>query len=243
LRSSNFFIVIATFNEIESLPLLVDRLVNLFPDARILVIDDGSPDGTGNWCDLTRAKYPQLSVVHRHGKQGLGSAAFIGFEAAIDQNMEFVATMDADLSHDPEELVNLLVTIQKPGNEDVGLVIGSRYIPGGKIIGWPWRRKVVSGVVNLYTRLLLRLTTKDNSGAFRVYRTDALKRIDLRTLRSNGYGYLEEILWHLHRTGVKVLEVPITFRDRRHGDSKTSLSTGVDVFWQITRLGFSRLRR
>lgn len=233
-------IVIATYNEIDNLPSLIDRLVALLPSAEILVIDDASPDGTGHWCDQAIASHPQLRVVHRVKKLGLGSATIIGFQTAIEREFPFVATMDADFSHDPTSLPQLWAALQSPEGQHYGVAIGSRYVHGGRIEGWPLRRQWVSRIVNFYSRCLLRLSTMDNSGAFRVYRTSALQRIQLDSIRSSGYGYLEEILWRLKRAGVDMIEIPITFRDRTVGQSKTSLREGIQVFWEITQLGIGR---
>jgi dolichol-phosphate mannosyltransferase len=239
-HNNQLLIVIATFNEIENLPRLIVQLVDLLPAAQILIIDDASPDGTGNWCDEARVKYPQLSVVHREGKLGLGSATLVGFHRAIARGFDMVATMDADLSHDPASLVKLVETLQHPENQHAGVAIGSRYVEGGGIIGWPWYRKLASRAVNLFARWNLGLKTKDNSGAFRVYRCDSLKNLDLATVRSTGYGYLEEILWRLQRSGVEMVEVPIVFHNRELGNSKTSVSEGFKVFWQIFKMGVGR---
>jgi len=238
--SPYLLIVLATYNEIDNLPSLVAQLESLLPTAQILVIDDASPDGTGKWCDDARGKHPRLSVIHRERKLGLGSAAILGFQRAIDDGFPLVATMDADFSHAPNQLIDLLKRIEQPAELDIGVVIGSRYIDGGGIEGWPLFRRIVSRCVNRYARLMLRLRTQDNSGAFRVYRTAALKKIDVTTVRSSGYGYLEEVLWRLSAAGVEMAEVPIIFRDREHGKSKTSLIAGINVFWQITKMGIGR---
>jgi dolichol-phosphate mannosyltransferase len=238
-------VVVATYNEIDNLPRLIAQLVDVLPQAQILVIDDGSPDGTGRWCDRAVSQYPQLRVIHREDKLGLGSATILGFQQAITQNIPLVATMDADLSHDPASLPQLLAALQTPPQPPLptgymmGVALGSRYVDGGRIEGWPLRRRLVSKCVNFYSRILLRLKTRDNSGAFRVYRTAELERIDLGNLRSSGYGYLEEILCRLNELGVPMVEVPITFRDRTQGRSKTSLLEGVKVFWEILKLGIS----
>lgn len=236
----NLLIVIATYNEIDNLPRLVAQLEALFPQAQILVIDDASPDGTGKWCDDANEKHPQLSVVHRARKLGLGSATIVGFQKALARSIPFVATMDADFSHDPASLVELVTAISKGKDQTFGVAIGSRYIPGGAIVGWPWYRRLASRLVNWFSQWMLRLPTHDNSGAFRVYRTSELKKIDLASLRSSGYGYLEEILWRLRREAVEMIEVPIVFSDRVRGKSKTSLLAGLNVFWQITKMGLGR---
>ncbi len=236
----DLLIVIATYNEIDNLPRLVARLVELLPSAQILVIDDASPDGTGKWCEDAKAKYPALSTIHREGKLGLGSATLVGFQKALTREVSLVATMDADFSHDPASLVKLVNSLRSEQNRDIGVAIGSRYVPGGRIAGWPIYRRLASRGVNFFARFMLRLKTRDNSGAFRVYRCDALKKLDLATIRSAGYGYLEEILWRLDRAGVKMIELPIVFHNREHGRSKANVSAGLNVFWQITKMGIGR---
>jgi dolichol-phosphate mannosyltransferase len=237
---NSVLIVIATYNELDNLPGLVSQIFESMPECRILVIDDASPDGTGKWCDVAKNTYPKLEVLHRKGKLGLGSGAITGLKIGLERDFDFVATLDADFSHDPKSLIKLLDACKTLAESDVGVAIGSRYVAGGRIEGWPWYRRLVSRAVNAYSRLLLQLPTADNSGAFRVYRTEALRKIDFNDIHSNGYGYLEEILFHLHQADVPLVEVPITFRDRTSGKSKTSLLTGLGVFWRITLLGLRR---
>lgn len=236
---AKLLIVIATYNEIDNLPRIVARLGELMPLAQVLVIDDASPDGTGKWCDEACGKHPQLAVVHRESKLGLGSATVVGFQKALARDMQMVATMDADFSHDPDALVRLASALEAAA-EPVGVAIGSRYVPGGAIEGWSLFRKFTSRSVNWFARCMLRLNTKDNSGAFRVYRISALRKIDLASIRSSGYGYLEEILWRLDRAGVEMIEIPIVFRNREFGKSKTSIISGLNVFWQIAKMGLGR---
>ncbi len=230
-------VVVATYNEIDNLPRLVHQITELLPDADILVIDDASPDGTGNWCEQASSKYPRMSVLHREEKLGLGSAAIVGFHYAKSKSYELVATMDADLSHDPKSLAEMILIAKDPNRAGVGVILGSRYIPGGGTEGWPWSRRIASKAVNRFARLMLRLKTHDNSGAFRVYRASALEQLDLKKLKSSDFAYLEEILWRLATKGVVMLEYPILFRNRELGRSKTSALLGLKVFWQITMMG------
>jgi len=236
----NLLVIVATYNEIDNLPRLVHRLNQLMPSAEILVIDDGSSDGTGNWCEEAANKYSQLSVVHREGKFGLGSAAVCGFGWAAERDFDLVATMDADLSHAPDSLVEMVTKMQTAEFADTGVMIGSRYVEGGGTEGWPWSRRIASRVVNAFARLTLGLKTLDNSGAFRIYRKGALAKIDLSNLRSSDYAYLEEILWRLRRKNVLMAEHPIVFRNREHGRSKTNPILGLKVFWQILMMGIGR---
>jgi dolichol-phosphate mannosyltransferase len=232
-------IIIATYNEIDNLPTLVEQLTSLLPEAEILVIDDNSPDGTGNWCDENKSRYPSLHCIHRSGKLGLGSATVEGFGWAIDQRHSFVATMDADFSHNPATLPDLFRKISQDTDEKLAVAIGSRYAPGGAIEGWPWFRRFASKAVNRFARLWLGLSTRDNSGAFRVYRTSALQAIGLESIHSKSYSYLEEILFRLNRAGFRFTEHPIVFKDREHGVTKTNWKLGVKVFWELFLFRFT----
>ncbi len=240
IATPKLLVVVATYNEIDSLPRLVIQIDQRLPEADILVIDDASPDGTGNWCEEVADKYPQLSVMHRAGKLGLGSAAIEGFQWAAQRDYDLIATMDADLSHAPESLVQMHEKMRSPDFGKVGVMIGSRYVKGGGTEGWPLSRRVASKIVNAFARFWLRLKTKDNSGAFRIYRSEALADLDVSSVRSSDYAYLEEILWRLNKNGVRMAEHPIVFRNRELGRSKTSPILGVKVFWQILRMGFGR---
>jgi len=236
-------VIVATYNEIDSLPRLVIQIDQRLPEADILVIDDASPDGTGNWCEEVVDKYPQLSVIHRTGKLGLGSATVEGFQWATDRDYDLVATMDADLSHAPQSLFEMHEKMRAVEFEHVGVMIGSRYIHGGGTEGWPLTRRIASKAVNAFARFWLKLKTKDNSGAFRIYRSQALANLDVSSLKSSDYAYLEEILWRLNRDGVQMAEHPIVFRNRELGRSKTSPILGMKVFWQILRMGFETLEQ
>ena len=230
----SLLVIVATYNELDNLPRLIQQITTLLPHADILVIDDASPDGTGNWCEQAASDYPQMSVIHREGKLGLGSAAVEGFAYARQKGYELVATLDADLSHDPKSLFEMVNLIS---NSNAGVVLGSRYIEGGGTEGWPWGRRVASKLVNGFTRFMLRLKTKDNSGSFRVYRAEALNCLAPGALKSSDFAYLEEILWRLSREGVEMIEHPIVFRNRELGRSKSSPILGVRVFWQIALMG------
>lgn len=230
-------VIVATYNELDNLPRLVHQIDELLPRADVLVIDDASPDGTGNWCETAVAKYPQLTTIHREGKLGLGSAAKLGFEYAKARDFDLVATLDADLSHEPKSLAEMVAKMSSPEFEQFGVMLGSRYVDGGGTEGWPWFRRIASRAVNGYARLMLRLPSKDNSGAFRVYRGDVLQRMDLSRIKSNDFAYLEEILWRLKNVGVKLAEHPIVFKNRELGRSKANAFLGLRVFWKITKMG------
>lgn len=227
-------VAVATYNEIETLPSLVDAIFDALPDADVLVVDDNSPDGTGDWADERAASDPRVSVIHREGKLGLGSATFAAMRHAIESGYEAVCTLDADWSHPPDRLPALLDLL---ATHDVA--IGSRYVPGGAIEGWPLKRRVASRVVNVAARWLLRLPTRDSSGAFRAYRVDALRGFDFDAMRSTGYAYLEELLWRLKRRGATFAETPITFTERRAGASKINAAEVRAAVKLLLRLGFA----
>jgi dolichol-phosphate mannosyltransferase len=232
-------VTLATYNEIENLPRLVDEILAVAPDVDLLVIDDNSPDGTGTWCDTKSAFEPRLSCLHRSGKLGLGKATIAGMRYAIEHDYRFVLNMDADFSHHPRYLPALLAGMDRAdGSPAVDVMIGSRYVSGGKIEGWPLKRHLMSRGVNTYARWLLGLPAKDCSGAFRCYRVSRLAEIDFDKIRSRGYSFQEEILWHLKRQGAAFAETPITFADRRHGTSKIDSREAWSALSIILALGF-----
>jgi dolichol-phosphate mannosyltransferase len=214
-------ITLATYNEIENLPRLLDEIFQVVPDVDVLVIDDNSPDGTGSWCDQRAAIDARLRCLHRPGKLGLGTATIAGMRYALEHGYRYVLNMDADFSHHPRHLPALLAGMEgSDGRPAVDVMIGSRYVTGGSIEGWPMRRHLMSRGVNAYARCLLGLPARDCSGAFRCYRTSRLAQVDFDAIRSRGYSFQEEILWHLKRLGATFGETPITFADRRYGTSK-----------------------
>ncbi len=226
-------VTIATYNEIDNLPRLVDEIFENAPDVEILVIDDNSPDGTGDWCDKRVADDPRVHCLHRKGKLGLGTAIIAGMQYGIDQGYDFVLNLDADFSHHPRYLPAML-----SGRETAGLVtVGSRYVPGGGVEGWPLRRHFMSRGVNMYARCLLGLSVKDCSGSYRCYPTELLKQVDFDAIRSSGYSFQEEILWILKRVGAKFQEVPIVFADREAGQSKINGGEAVSALWILFRVG------
>ena len=223
-----FLITIATYNEIENLPRLVSELfqeTDRFAAQKgfefdILVIDDNSPDGTGRWCDEQGAEFPRLKCLHRSGKNGLGTAVMEAMQYAIRNGYDRMINMDADFSHHPKYIEALA-----SGTEDV--VVGSRYIPGGGIVGWPFIRHVMSRSINAFGRTLLGLKVHDISGAFRNYRAETLQKLDFSRCQSRGYSFMEEVLWRLKLVGATMSEVPIIFEDRVRGKSKISLKESI----------------
>lgn len=235
-------VTVATYNEIENLPRLVEEIFQFAPQVDLLVIDDNSPDGTGQWCDNRSADDPRVRCLHRPGKLGLGTATIAGMRFALERGYKYVLNMDADFSHPPSRLPDLLDAMEPPGKPPVDVAIGSRYVAGGKIEGWPLRRHLMSRGVNTYARCLLGLGTKDCSGAFRCYRTSLLARIDFDSIRSRGYSFQEEILWHLKRAQAEFKEVPITFVDRQQGSSKIDTKEALAALATIFLLGIRNWR-
>ncbi|GAB4132259.1 polyprenol monophosphomannose synthase [Thermopirellula anaerolimosa] len=237
MQAAETLVTVATYNERENLPLLVEAIFSAAPDVHILVIDDNSPDGTGQWCDEYAARDGRLGCIHREGKLGLGTATLLALRTGIEQGYRFILNMDADFSHPPEKIPELIAAMEPPGKPPADVAIGSRYVDGGAIEGWPRTRRWMSAAVNFYARLLLRLPVRDCSGAFRCYRASALQRIDFASVRSRGYSFQEEILYRLRRAGAVFREVPITFTDRRRGQSKINSREALEALWIIARLG------
>lgn len=235
-KTSDTLVTVATYNEIENLPLLVAAIFEQTPNVDILVIDDNSPDGTGQWCDEQGAKDPRIHCVHRAGKLGLGTATIAAMQYAIEHDYKYMLNMDADFSHHPRYLPALLAGMEAT-DPPIDVMIGSRYVPGGGTEGWPLKRRLMSKGVNLYARTMLGLSSKDCSGAFRCFRVSLLKKLDFDKIRSRGYSFQEEILWHLKRLGAKFGEAPIIFADRERGASKINSKEAYTALWIIFRLG------
>jgi dolichol-phosphate mannosyltransferase len=235
MAAPRVLVALATFNEIENLPSLVDEIRRVLPQADVLVIDDNSPDGTGKWCDDRAAVDSHMRCLPRPSKQGLGSATIAAMQWAIDHSYDVIATMDADWSHDPRHLPEL---IDATSSSDVA--IGSRYCRGGAIEGWPLSRRVMSRVMNGLSRVVLRFPINDASGAFRAYRVAVLRELDVSRIKAAGYSYLEEIVWLLLRGGATFAEVAITFHQRRAGVSKINLHEAFDKVTTLARLAIRR---
>jgi dolichol-phosphate mannosyltransferase len=210
-------ILLATYNERDNLEALLTQIQQAVPGAEVLVIDDGSPDGTGELADALAARWPWLRVMHRAGKLGLGTAQLAGMRYAMEHGYDLVLTMDADFSHHPRYLPALLA-----GMAGRDVMIGSRYVPGGGTVNWPLSRKVISRAVNSLCRVLLRLPSRDCSGGYRCYRVELLRRAQLERMISRGYSFMEEVLYRCRRAGARLGETPIVFEDRRVGASKAN---------------------
>jgi dolichol-phosphate mannosyltransferase len=234
-------VMTATYNEIENLPRLVEEVFRAVPQVDLLVIDDNSPDGTGQWCDRQAAIDPRLNCLHRSGKLGLGTAIIAGMKYAIEHGYKYVLNMDADFSHHPRYLPAMIAGMDPPGGAPIDVTIGSRYIPGGGVEGWPLKRRLMSKGVNLYARSLLWLRPKDCSGGYRCYRTATLEKLKFDRIRSRGYSFQEEILWMLRRAGARFAETPIVFADRVKGSSKINSKEAVNALRIIFQLGLQNL--
>lgn len=230
-------VAVATYNEIDNLPRLVDEVFRQAPQVDILVVDDNSPDGTGRWCDARALQEPRFHVLHRAAKLGLGSATRAAIRYAIDQGYTRLLTLDADFSHSPRHVPELLARLEAADGHQADVVIGSRYVRGGGIRGWPLGRRLMSRLLNFATRWLLDLPVRDCSGGFRCFRVATLQRVDWDAAGAQGYAFLEEMLWHLHRHGARFAEVPIQFLDRQKGRSKISFREAAAAAFTILRLG------
>lgn len=234
-RPPAVMVVVATYNERETLPTLIARIFAAAPFVDVLVVDDNSPDGTGRWCDERAAAEPRLRCLHRPGKEGLGTAVLAGLEAAHAGGYEVVVNMDADLSHPPEALPRLIELVAGP-KRVADIAIGSRYVAGGGIRNWNWRRHVMSRLVNWYSRWVLRIPAKDCSGGYRAYRLEMLARAAATPIRSTGYAFFEEQLWRLWLAGARIAETPIVFINRDTGQSKANWREIMASGWRLLKL-------
>jgi dolichol-phosphate mannosyltransferase len=228
-------VVVPTYNEIDNLAHVVDRIRRSVPDVDVLVVDDGSPDGTGDLADRLAAEDSHVRVVHRSVKEGLGAAYVEGFRVALDSGYELIGEMDADGSHQPEQLPRLFDAITS-----ADVVIGSRWVPGGSVVNWPWHRRALSRGGNLYTRALLGIAIRDATAGFRLYRRRALETVRLERVQSFGYVFQVELVYRALRAGLRVVEVPIEFVEREHGDSKMTPEVARESLVRITRWGLTQ---
>lgn len=231
-------VVIPTYNEAENLSLVLGRLRASVPEADVLVVDDGSPDGTGDLADRLAAADPRVSVLHRSQKAGLGAAYLHGFRVALERGYDVVGEMDADGSHQPEQLPRMLEAL-----ESADLVLGSRWVPGGSVVNWPWGRRALSRGGNLYTRLLLGIPVHDATGGFRLFRRATLEKIDLSAVQSVGYCFQADLAWRTIKAGLTVREVPIEFVERVRGESKMTPDVAAESLRLITRWGLRERSR
>ncbi len=229
-------IVLPTYNEIENLERIVGRIRQAAPDADLLIVDDSSPDGTGELADRLADEDPGISVLHRTSKDGLGAAYLAGFAIASERGHDFVVEIDADGSHDPAELP-AMIELARSGAD---LVIGSRWIPGGEVRNWPWLRQVISRGGNLYSRIALASAVSDLTSGFRVMRTSMLAAVIPGSVSSQGYCFQVELAWRFERAGALIVEHPIVFAERTQGQSKMHTGIVVEAFWRVTGWGLTR---
>ena len=227
-------VLVPTYQELHTLPSIIHRIFEHNPEVYILVIDDNSPDGTGQLAEQLKSKYANLEVLHRKNKNGLGAAYIDGFNNSIS-DFDVLVEMDADGSHDPQDLVTILKEI---ANYDC--VLGSRWVPGGKVINWPKSREILSRGGNSYARLMLGIDIGDSTGGFRAYKTSALKHLDLTDIDSQGYCFQVDMVRRLLKKGFTIKEVPITFTERTIGTSKMSRNIVLEAFLKIGIWGFQR---
>ena len=230
-------VVLPTYNESENIDPVLRRIRAALPDATVLVVDDGSPDGTADRAELLGKELDKIEVMRRSEKSGLGSAYRAGFRWGLDRGFDACIEMDADLSHEPEALPSLVA----PLAEGLEVVIGSRYVPGGVIPNWTRHRRLLSRGGNLYASALLGLGVADATAGFRAYSAPLLRRIDLDQVKAEGYGFQIEMTYAAKRSGASILEVPIRFVDRVEGESKMSMSIVVEALGLVTLWGFERL--
>ena len=225
-------VIIPTFNELESLPLIVSRVRSATPDVDILVADDNSPDGTGRLADQLASTDTQVHVLHRTAKNGLGAAYLAGFRWGLARGYDVLVEMDADGSHPPEQLPAMLRAL-----ESADAVIGSRWVTGGSVVNWPRHRHWLSQGGNRYVQLMLGLGVRDGTAGYRAYRASALQRIDLDSVASQGYCFQVDLTRRAIRAGLSIAEVPITFVEREVGDSKMSSAIVAEALWRVTQWG------
>jgi dolichol-phosphate mannosyltransferase len=236
-QAQKLLVSLATYNEAGHIVDLVDSIRSVAPACSILLIDDNSPDGTGRLADELRKKLPEIHVIHRPGKLGLGTATLAAMQYAIEHDYDYLLNLDADFSHPPRFIPDLL-----KGMSEYDVMIGSRYVKGGGVEGgFTFKRRLMSSAINGYARLMLGLSTLDNSGAFRCYRVSKLAQIDLKRVRSRGYSFQEEILYWCKSVGCRMGETPIIFENRRSGTSKLNMREAASALSILMQLGVSRL--
>ncbi|MCD2261907.1 polyprenol monophosphomannose synthase [Dietzia aurantiaca] len=239
--SERTLVIIPTYDERDTLPVVVERLLAAAPDVSVLIADDNSPDGTGEVADRLAAEDPRgrITVLHRKGKEGLGAAYIAGFRWGLARDYTVLVEMDADGSHPPERLPAMLEAVDAGAD----LAIGSRYVPGGSIVNWPWQRHVISRGGNVYSRIMLGVGIKDITAGYRAYRAGALAELDMDSIESKGYCFQIDMTWRLLGNGRKVVEVPITFTERTVGHSKMSESIFREAAVNVARWGWQKRRR
>ncbi|WP_354641974.1 polyprenol monophosphomannose synthase [Kitasatospora camelliae] len=227
-------VIIPTYNEAENVDRIVSRVRKAVPEVHVLVADDNSPDGTGELADKIAAEDDHVHVMHRKGKEGLGAAYLAGFRWGIDAGYDVLVEMDADGSHQPEELPRLLTALRT-----ADLVLGSRWVPGGEVVNWPKSRLLISRGGSLYSRLMLNVPIRDVTGGYRAFRKETLLGLGMDEVASQGYCFQVDLAWRTVKAGFKVAEVPITFIEREFGASKMSKNILVEAMWRVAGWGVS----
>jgi dolichol-phosphate mannosyltransferase len=235
MTGSRVLVIIPTYDERENIERIIHRVVTAVPDAHVLVVDDGSPDGTGKLADALAEDDPRIHVLHRSAKTGLGAAYIAGFDWGLAAGYDVLVEMDADGSHAPEQLHRLLAAL-----DDADVVLGSRYVPGGAVVNWPRRREVLSRGGNLYVRLALGVRLRDATGGYRAYRGAVLEDIGYRGVASQGYCFQVDLARRAVEAGYRVAEVPITFTERERGESKMTQEIVREAFLRVGRWGIAR---
>ncbi|GGH92242.1 polyprenol monophosphomannose synthase [Arthrobacter liuii] len=227
--------IIPTYNELESLPKTLQRLRKAVPASDVLVVDDNSPDGTGQLADGFAADDSQVHVLHRQGKEGLGAAYIAGFKWGLEAGYDVLVEMDADGSHRPEQLPQLLDAV----DQGADLAMGSRWVPGGSVVNWPLYRQAISRVGSTYARLMLALPIKDVTGGYRAFRRTTLEKLNLDQVDSVGYGFQVDLAWRVAKLGLRIEECPITFVERELGASKMSGNIVIEAMINVTKWGLT----
>ena len=233
--------IIPTYNEAESLPILLRELVRLRPDFNFLVVDDGSPDGTAEICEKLKGEIVGLEVFNRPMKSGLGSAYRDGYKIALAKNFDAVIQIDADGSHQVSDLARLLEKFES--NRSLDLVIGSRWVKGGSVLNWSKHRELLSRAANIYSKLMLGMNIRDSTAGFRIYKSGAIRKLDLQSIRSDGYCFQIEMTRKIKKIGGLISEVPITFVERQFGKSKMSGKIVIEAMLRVTFWGILRVFR
>ena len=228
-------VVVPTYNERENIEELIEKTLNTSPDIDILIVDDNSPDGTGEIAEKIAKENPRVKVLHRPGKMGLGSAYVEGFKWALEKGYDFIMEMDADFSHNPEDIPRFIEKIK-----EYDLVIGSRYTDGVSVVNWPISRLLLSYFANIYARTVTGVPIMDLTGGFKCFRRKVLESINLDTIMSDGYAFQIEMNYRAYKKGFKITEIPIIFIERRAGSSKMSKKIVWEAFWLVWKLRFGR---
>ena len=234
-------VILPTYNEIENLSPMVSAILEQGPSFDVLIIDDGSPDGTGLLADHLQETHPgRVAVIHRQGKLGLATAYLTGFRYGLKRGYDFVFEMDADFSHNPAYLPSFLATMDR---EDADVVLGSRYVQGGGAVRWPWYRKLISRGGSFYASRMLGVDVRDLTGGYKCFRRAVLEALDLGAITSTGYGFQIEMTYRAVDAGFRVAEMPIVFEERRAGASKMSPGIFLEAFWMVAKMRTERVAK